>query len=187
MKPQPQIPPLSRDQLTTAMQGSFDRANATRGDATFIGVMGHAPEIFDWYGEFYSRVFYGGRVPVRIKELVRLRLSTQHGCAFCNRGNRIDAANAGVSDAQLKAIDDPDSPLWSAAERAALRLAGEMSLTKPEGSVSADLYREARAHFDDAQLVELAMTMAVLTGVAKMLFTYDMVEKESYCEFGNAP
>jgi hypothetical protein len=26
--------------------------------------------------------------------------------------------------------------------------------------------------------------MAVLTGMAKFLFAYDLVEKEDYCEFG---
>lgn len=157
-----------------------------RGDATFIGVAGHAPEMFQWYGEFYQRVFHGGRVPRRIKEIVRLRLSTAHGCAFCNKGNRVDAAEGGLNEAQIAAIENPDHPQWQPAERAALKLAGEMMLTNPGGSLSADLYREARQHFDDAQLFELGMTMAVLTGMAKFLFVYDLVEKEDYCEFGAA-
>jgi hypothetical protein len=59
-----------------------------------------------------------------------------------------------------------------------------MMLTNPRGSLSAELYREARQHFDEAQLFELGMTLAVLTGMAKFLFVYDLVEKEDYCEFG---
>ncbi len=184
MKPEPQLPRLDRDKLPAPMQAAYDRALATRGDATIVQVAGHAPEVFEWYGEFYRRVFYGGRVPVRIKELVRLRLSTVHGCAFCNKGNRQDALAAGVSEAQLRVIDEPESPLWSPAERAALRLAGQMTLNRPQGTLDAPLYREARQFFDDAQLFELGMTMAVLTGMAKFLFTFDLVEKEDYCEFG---
>ncbi|MEZ5486250.1 MAG: carboxymuconolactone decarboxylase family protein [Steroidobacteraceae bacterium] len=184
MKPQPQLPRIERDALPPAMQASYDRALAIRGDATFIQVAAHAPELFTWYGEFYQRVFHGGRVPLRIKELVRLRLSTVHGCAFCNRGNRLDAREAGLSEAQLRAIDDPESSLWDPAERAALRLAGQMTLTNPAGQLDAEIYRELRAHFDDAQIFELGITMAVLTGMAKFLFTYDLVEKEDYCEFG---
>ncbi len=141
MKPEPQLPRLDRQLLPAPMQAAYDRALATRGDASFVQVAGHAPEVFEWYGEFYRRVFYGGRLPVRIKELVRLRLSTVHGCAFCKKGNRQDT------------LDEP-------------------------------LYREARQFFDDAQLFELGMTMAVLTGMAKFLFTFDLVEKEDYCEFG---
>lgn len=184
MKPDPQIPRLERDALPAGMQAAYDRALATRGDATFVQVAGHAPEVFDWYGEFYQRVFYGGRVPVKFKEMVRLRLSTVHGCAFCNKGNRVDAMAAGLSAAQVRAIDDPAAPVWSPAERAVLKLAGAMALTNPGGALDATLYREAREHLDDAQLFELGMTMAVLTGMAKFLFTYDLVEKEDYCEFG---
>lgn len=184
MKPEPMLPRLEREALPASMQAAHDRALAVRGDATFVQVAGHAPELFAWYAEFYQRVFYGGRVSTRIKEIVRLRLSTVHGCAFCNKGNRIDAMNAGLSEAQIKAIDDPAAPVWAADERAALRLAGAMALTNPGGQLDAQLYEEARACFDDAQIFELGMTMAVLTGMAKFLFTYDLVEKEDYCEFG---
>ena len=166
------------------MQAAHDRALASRGDTTFVDVLGHTPELFEWYGEFYNRVFYGGRVPVRIKELIRLRLSTVHGCAFCNRGNRLDAVAAGLSDAQVLAIGDETAACWSPAERAALRLAAAMALTAPRGHLDPALYTELRSHFDDAQIVELGMTMAVLTGMAKFLFAYDLVEKEDYCEFG---
>jgi AhpD family alkylhydroperoxidase len=184
LRPQPFLPPLTPADLPAHMRESYERALALRGDATFIGVAGHAPEMFDWYGEFYRRVFHGGRVPRKIKEIVRLRLSTAHGCAFCNKGNRVDAAAAGLSDAQLKAIDRPEDAVWSPDERAALRLAEQMMLTNQQGSLGEALYREAREHFDDGQLFELGMTMAVLTGMAKFLFVYDLVEKEDYCEFG---
>ncbi len=184
MKPAPHIPAIPRERLPVHMQSAFDRAMALRGDATFIGVAAHAPEIFDWYSEFYRRVFYGGRVPKRIQEIVRLRLSTAHGCAFCNKGNRVDARSAGLSDLQVAAIERPEDPCWQPDERAALKLASQMMLTNPRGTLTAELYREARSHFDDAQLFELGMTMAVLTGMAKFLFVYDLVEKEEYCEFG---
>jgi len=184
MMPTPHVPPLPRDRLPPAMQAAHDRALVARGDATFIDVMGHAPELFEWYGGFYAKVFYGGRVPVRIKELVRLRLSTLHGCAFCNRGNRMDAAAAGLDDAQIRAIGDDAAACWSDAERAALRLASAMSLTSPHGHLDAAMHAELRRHFDEPQIVELGLTMAVLTGMAKFLFAYDLVEKEDYCAFG---
>lgn len=184
MKPEPQLPRVPRDDLPAPMQGAYDRALAIRGDATFIQVAGHAPELYEWYATFYQQVFYGGRVPVRIKELVRLRLSTVHGCAFCNKGNRLDAMKAGLSEAQVRAIDEPLADVWAPDERAALKIAGAMALTNAGGRLDQALYREARAFFDDAQLFELGMTMAVLTGMAKFLFTYDLVEKEDYCAFG---
>ena len=43
----------------------------------------NAPELVRWYfDQFYKRLFYGGRVEVRFKELLRLRLSKAHGCWY---------------------------------------------------------------------------------------------------------
>ena len=36
-------------------------------------------------------------------------------------------------------------------------------------------------NFSDAEIMELAMLMAVLVGMAKMLFAFNLVEKEDYC------
>jgi len=184
MEPQPLLQRVPPEQLAESLRAARDRALAQRGDATFVEVAANAPHMFDWYARFYSEVFYGGRVPARTKELLRLRLSTLHGCAFCNRGNRIDAARAGLSDAQLRAIDRPDADVWSDADRAVLELAGRMSLLQPGATLDAPLYADLRRHFDDGEIFELGMTMAVLTGMAKFLFTFDLVEREDYCEFG---
>ena len=60
-------------------EDSMDRA----GEAEFIEVGAHAPELIRWYfDQFYKRLFYGGRVDVRFKELLRLRLSKAHGCWY---------------------------------------------------------------------------------------------------------
>ena len=67
MIPTPQLQLLPPEALPAEMRAAYERALALRGDATFVQVAGHAPELFDWYREFYQRVFYGGRVPVRIK------------------------------------------------------------------------------------------------------------------------
>lgn len=183
-KPNPFIPPLSRDELPSFMQAAHDRALAVRGDSTFIDVLGHAPSVFAWYGDFYQRLFHGGRVPVAMKELARYRLSTLHGCAFCNKGNRLDAMAAGLTESQLAAIDNAEADCWSAAERAVIRLAEQMSLGKSDGVVSPELHADLTRHFDHEQILELGVTMAVLTGMAKFLFAFDLVERESYCEFG---
>ena len=66
-------------ELKPAWKDSMDRA----GEAEFIEVGAHAPELISWYlEEFYGRLFYGGRVAVRFKELLRLRLSKAHGCWY---------------------------------------------------------------------------------------------------------
>ncbi len=184
MQPDTPFHRLSRDQLPEHMRGAWDRSMEVHGDATFTEVMGAAPAIYDWYlNDFYKKVFYSGRIDTRIVELVRLRLANVHGCAFCNRNDRRAALDAGVPQAQIDALDSYETGPFSETERAALALADVMVLTNPKGAVSPELHARLKAQFDDATLVELGVIMAVLCGMAKFIFAYDLVEKEDTCPF----
>lgn len=180
------FPGLDRDALNDRMRSAWDKSMDVRGEARFISAAGHAPELFDWYSDaFYQRLFFEGRVDRRYKELGRLRLSTLHGCRSCNKGNRISAEEGGLTPDQIKFIENWDSEHFDAAETAVLRLAEHIAMTNPEGRLSAPHYEELKAHFDDAQIFELGMVFAILAGMAKFLFVYDIAEKEDYCAFSS--
>ncbi len=187
--PAPQLPPLPRDQLPEDLKPLFDTSEERTGDATIVSVMAQQPDILRWYfGEFYDGLFYnqhkGMRVDVRTKELLRLKLSKQHGCQFCNRFNTVEAKEAGITDAMIDAIFDISSPEFNDKDRAVLMLAEEMMLQNMEGQLSADLYQRLRAHYDEGQIIEIGFIAAVLTGVAKWIFTFDMVNREETCPIG---
>jgi AhpD family alkylhydroperoxidase len=153
-------------------------------DATFVEVFGNAPHIYDWYlNDFYEKVFYSGRIARPIVELVRLRLANIHGCAFCNRTDTIAALAAGVSQERIDALSDYENGPFTSQEKAALALADVMALTNPNGRVTPALHARASQHFTAGELVELGVIMAVLCGMAKMIFAYDLVEKEDTCPF----
>lgn len=74
---------IPRDELPAELAERYDHSLQEAGEAEFVEVGGHAPELLDWYfNSFYKRVFYEGRVDVRTKELLRLQLSKTHGCFF---------------------------------------------------------------------------------------------------------
>lgn len=182
----PQIKPVPVDQLPPDLKSAYDQGVERTGDATIIGVMAHQPDIMRWYfGEFYDGVFYNRhawtRVDVRTKELLRLKLSKQHGCQFCNRSNTIDAKKAGITQDQVDAIFDLESPVWDEKDRAILALAEEMMLQNMEGQLSADLLARLKQYYDEGQVVEIGFIAAILTGVAKWIFTFDMVNREETC------
>jgi AhpD family alkylhydroperoxidase len=183
--PDPRIAPLPRHAIPPRWRAVAETADAVRGEATLIEVLANAPELLGWYYDgFYAEVFFKGRVDRRTKELLRLKLSTLHGCAFCNRGNTKSALEAGVTEAQIAAIGDTGAVAFDARDRAVLRLAEEMALPNMAGDVSPALAAELRRHFDAAEMVELAMVAAVLTGMAKMLFVFDLVSREVTCPIG---
>lgn len=184
--PNPAIAPLTRDELPSDLRPLFDLGVERTGDATIIGVMAHQPDILRWYfGEFYDGLFYnkhpGARVDVRTKELLRLKLSKQHGCQFCNRFNTVEALAAGITQEQVDSIFDEGAPCWDERDRAVIALGGEMMLQNMAGHLSPGLRQRLRAHYDDGQIVEMGFIAAVLTGVAKWIFTYDMVNREETC------
>ncbi|MCA3255728.1 MAG: carboxymuconolactone decarboxylase family protein [Alphaproteobacteria bacterium] len=184
MQPDTPFNRVPRERLDPKLQPLWDHAKALHGDTTFFEVMGNAPEATDWYlNGFYKGLFQSGRLDPKLVELVRLRLANVHGCAFCNRSDRIAALAAGLSEAEVDAIGDPDAGLFDERQKAALALADVMVLTNPMGHVSRELYARLKLSFSDAELVELGLIMAVLTGVAKFIFAYDLVEKEDYCPF----
>lgn len=172
----------SREQLPPHMQRAWDGALALHGDTTFVEVFGHAPQVFDWYVEdFYGKFFYSGRIERGLVELVRLRLANVHGCAFCNRADTIAALEAGVPQAQIDALADYENGPFTPREKGALALADVMALTNARGRLTPELHARLAAHFTDGELVELGVMMAVLCGMAKMIFAFDLVEKSPTC------
>ncbi|MFC3581187.1 carboxymuconolactone decarboxylase family protein [Sphingomonas hylomeconis] len=173
---------VPRAALDPALLPMWDTTQKLHGDTTFVEVMGNAPAVAKWYTErFYGELFYSGRIDTKLLELVRLRLANVHGCAFCNRSDRIAALTAGLSEAEVDSIGDYAAGPFDERQKAALELADVMALTNAKGAVSGALYARLKAHFSDADLVELGVVMAVLTGMAKFIFAYDLVEKEDYC------
>jgi AhpD family alkylhydroperoxidase len=172
----------SRDELPPHMQPAWDAALALHGDTTFVEVFGQAPHVYDWYrDEFYRKFFYSGRIERPLVELVRLRLANVHGCAFCNRADTIAALDAGVPQAQIDALADYEHGPFTQREKGALALADVMALTNARGRVTPELHARLSRSFADGELVELGVMMAVLCGMAKMIFAFDLVEKSPTC------
>ncbi len=184
MDPNPHFKRIPRDELPKDMQSAWDHAKELHGQSIGIEVWGNAPHVFNWYHtQFYQNLFYGSALDRKLIELVRLRLANVHGCANCNRADRKGAREAGVPEEQIEGLDDYENGPFSDREKAALALADVMVLTNPMGSITNESYDRASEHLTDGEMLELGVIMAVLCGIAKMIFAYDLVEKEDYCPF----
>lgn len=179
--------PLTRIEpaaMSEDLQQVWNTLNELTGEPTFVEVFAQAPELLDFVmQQFYGRIFFGGRVDERYKQLARLRLSQVHGCRTCNKQNVPGARNSGFSDEQIAAMEAPTAALFDAAELAVLEYAEQMALTNHDGKVDAGLYARLSAHFSDAEICELGTVMAVIGGMAKLSFVLDLVEREDYCVF----
>ena len=182
--PNPVLPRIQPKDMPDHIKKAWHESMELRGDATFFEVFAHHPELYDWYtNSFYGQVFRSGLVEQRYKELMRLRLSTTHGCRFCNQGNRLSAKAAGLSDQDIEHITDTDTQHFNQAEQAVLLLADQIVLTNPAGHLDHAMHDNLRNHFSEAQILELGVVAGILSGMAKFLFVFDLVEKEESCPF----
>ena len=177
-----------RDELAPEFHLAWDTLNRLTGEPAFVEAFAANPSMLEFVmNRFYAGIFFGGQVDQRYKQLARLKLSLLHGCRTCNKQNVPGALAAGISQAQVDAMDDFESGPFTEAEKAVIGYAGEVALTNPDGRLTPELHARLARHFSQAEILELGVVMAVISGMAKLSFVLDLVEKEAYCPFAAQP
>jgi len=88
-------------------------------------------------------------------ELVKLRASQINGCAYCIDMHTKDARAAGETEQRLYLLDAwRESPFYSPRERAALAWTEAVTRVS-ETHVPDNVYKEARQHYSEKELVDL--------------------------------
>lgn len=177
-----------RSELPEEFHLAWDTLNRLTGEPAFVEAFAANPAMLDFVmNRFYAGIFFGGQVDQRYKQLARLKLSLLHGCRTCNKQNVPGALAAGISQAQVDAMDDFESGPFTDAEKAVIAYASEVALTNADGRMTPALHARLARHFSQAEILELGVVMAVISGMAKLSFVLDLVEKEDYCTFAAQP
>jgi uncharacterized peroxidase-related enzyme len=156
----PHIDPLPWE-ASPQFRERFQHYQNTRGFVpNSILTMQRRPAIAQAFMDLNRAVLYEGTVAEELKMLVSLVTSQASGCRYCQAHMTNLASIYSASDEKIRAVwDFETSPLFSAAERAALRLGYHAALVPNEAS-EAD-FDALRAHFDDGQIVEIVATIAL--------------------------
>lgn len=154
------VDPLPRDALPQFRE-RLEYYERTRGFVpNSILTMSRRPAIAAAFMALNQAVLYEGTVPEELKMLVSLIASQAAGCRYCQAHMANLSSIYRASDAKIAAVWEFErSPLFSAAERAALRLAFKAACV-PNEAGEAD-FAALRAHFDDGQIVEIVATIAL--------------------------
>jgi alkylhydroperoxidase family enzyme len=76
------------------------------------------------------------------------------------------ARHAGLTEEKVQALHDETSPLLSPRERAAVRFAERMAVDHHK--VDDALWAELRAHFSEAEIIELATHTTLFIGFGRL-------------------
>jgi AhpD family alkylhydroperoxidase len=107
-----------------------------------------------------------------LRELIKLRASQINGCAYCIDMHWKDARAHGESEQRLYSLDAwRETPFYTDRERAALALTESVTLVSRD-QVPDEVYDQARAHFSEAEMVELLMAIVAINTWNRLAITF---------------
>ena len=116
--------------------------------------MARRPGILRAFAELNTQIWSSGTLPRELKPLIAIISSAAAGCRYCQAHSAVGAREGGVEVRKITAVwEFETSPLFSDAERAALRLARDASVV-PNCVIDAH-FDELRQYWDDGQIVEI--------------------------------
>ncbi|SDD85400.1 alkylhydroperoxidase AhpD family core domain-containing protein [Cupriavidus sp. YR651] len=131
-----------------------------------------APEGVKALGGVYGYVMQSGLSPVLV-DLVYLRVSQINNCAYCLDMHTRDLIKKGVSVEKLALVQAwrEGGALFDSRERAALAWAESVTLVAQTG-VPDSAYEVARTVFDERELVDLTIAIALMNTYNRMAISF---------------
>lgn len=156
--PSPRIPPLPADQWTAAardvfaiMEGPAARESGSKFNAVLT--LANHPIVAAAFLNYYKTLMENSTVPLRLREIVTLRLSSRLQSQYEWVQHVAIARQIGIDDEHIAAVQKgSDSPLWSELERAALRAVDQLGA---QSNIDDAVWHQLSKHLNPQQLLEL--------------------------------
>lgn len=125
-----------------------------------VATLGYRPDILAATLQLWQAVMGAGALSPELKYLAGYLASMSAGCRYCSAHTSSNAARNGASEERIAAVWDYErSPLFSDAERAALRFA-QLAGQSPSGVTDEDTTLLA-GYFSDSEIVELLSVVSL--------------------------
>ncbi len=160
-RPAPRLTPLAEDhspEMQQLLEGSRKRMGFVPNSQR---IMQRKPKLLNAYSQLTAAIWDPeGKVDAKLKRLIAHVASRAAGCQYCVAHTADGAARLGVDQQKLDAVwDYQTSPLFSAAERAALDVAVAAGCVP--NAVTDEMFMELRKHWSDEQIVEIVAVIAL--------------------------
>lgn len=155
------IPPPDAADLSADIRAILAESDQFMGfAATDIRVMAKWPELLQAMSAVVGTVYGPGEIDEPLKRLLSHVASTAAGCRYCAAHTAHGALETGTAADKLAAVwEFETSPLFSPAERAALRIARGGG-SHPNAVTDAD-FAELREHFSERGALEIVAVIAL--------------------------
>ncbi|AEV99650.1 alkylhydroperoxidase [Niastella koreensis] len=117
----------------------------------------------------------GFTIEKKLAELIKLRTSQINGCGYCVNYHAGDARKAGETEQRVYAISAWwETPFYTEAERAALKLAEEVTNIK-EAGLREETFQNARKYFSEQEIAQLIFITTVTNSWNRIAISMHMV------------
>ncbi|OQP60702.1 alkylhydroperoxidase [Niastella vici] len=111
----------------------------------------------------------------KLAELIKLRTSQLNGCGYCVNLHSLDARKAGETEQRVFAISAWwETPFFTEAERAALKLAEEITRIY-EAGLREETFQNARKYFSEQEIAQLIFITTVTNSWNRIAISMHMV------------
>lgn len=155
------VTPLSTEELIARAPYLRPMAEAGATLPTSFHVLAHRPRVLEQFQGFFGAIMREGDVNPGLKQLIAHVVSRSAGCRYCQAHTGHFAHTlAGVAVDKIEAVwEFEQSPLFSEAERAALRLAAAAG-TVPNGATD-EHFVELHKHYSESEIVEIVAVVSM--------------------------
>jgi alkylhydroperoxidase family enzyme len=166
------VPPVAREEVASrGLEAVVEESTRGLGDELFVRILGHVPGYAEAIVDAMRRSHLAGNVDHQLKELVRIQLARTARDPYFSALRSRPAVAAGLDEERVEAAcgDFEADARFSDAEKWALRFAYLMY--REAERLDAAFYEEGKAHFTEAQIMELGSMIALHYGMAMFLRT----------------
>jgi alkylhydroperoxidase family enzyme len=155
------IKPLPPEQIPADLSPLINYSDQEMGfAANDIRIMAKWPALLQAMGGVLGTIYSDGEVDGALKRLLGYIASTAAGCRYCQAHTAHGSLEAGTDAAKLAAAwDFETSPLFTAAERAALRVARGGG-SQPNGVTDAE-FADLLTHYSEQGALEIVAVIAL--------------------------
>ncbi len=155
--PRPTAPRLPLMEVSALTQNQ--RVLANIGASNVLRMLAHREDLLAVWLDFGTSLTNKGRLPMRTRELLILRVALRTSCEYEWANHVPGALSAGVPPAEIASLTNltpltPGACSWSAAEAAALALVDDLCA---DDCASEQTWNALTAAYDEGEIVELLM------------------------------
>jgi len=144
-------------------------------------VLAHSPNTLRNFMRLGNSLLFHGLLPPALRELAILRVAQMTGASYEWAHHVPIARQVGVSEEQVAGLTNwRTSPHFDERERALLHYVENVTL---EVAVPNEVFREARAHLSEAELVELTLVAGYWGMVARLLVALEIDLEPPYLRY----